>query len=179
MSRIGRAPVVIPAGVEVKVSGSEVEVKGPKGKLAFTFNNAMDIAVDGGTLTVSRPNDEKENRSLHGMTRALIQNMVTGVSDGFKKELEMIGVGYKASVSGKKLVINAGYSHPVEMEIGEGLNVETPQPTKIIISGIDKQQVGEFAANVRKVRPPEPYKGKGIKYSDERIRRKVGKTGAK
>lgn len=179
MSRIGNAPVVIPAGVEIKLDGSFVKVKGPHGELEYTFNENIKISMEDGVVKVERPNNNKENRSLHGTTRALIQNMVTGVSSKFKKELEMVGVGYKSSVAGKKLVINAGYSHPVEMEIPAGLTVEVPQPTKIIISGIDKQVVGAFASNVRKVRPPEPYKGKGIKYIDEHIRRKVGKTGSK
>ena len=179
MSRIGNAPVVIPAGVEVKLDGSLVKVKGPHGELEYTFNENIGISMEDGVVKVERPNNSKVNRSLHGTTRALIQNMVTGVNSKFKKELEMVGVGYKANIAGKNLVINAGYSHPVEMEIPEGLTVEVPQPTKIIISGIDKQVVGAFASNVRKVRPPEPYKGKGIKYSDEQIRRKVGKTGSK
>ena len=179
MSRIGNAPVVIPAGVEIKLDGSFVKVKGPHGELEYTFNENIKISMEDGVVKVERPNNNKENRSLHGTTRALIQNMVTGVSSKFKKELEMVGVGYKSSVAGKKLVINAGYSHPVEMEIPVGLTVEVPQSTKIIISGIDKQVVGAFASNVRKVRPPEPYKGKGIKYIDEHIRRKVGKTGSK
>lgn len=179
MSRIGNAPVVIPAGVEIKLDGSFVKVKGPHGELEYTFNENIEISIEDGVVKVERPNNNKENRSLHGTTRALIQNMVTGVSSKFKKELEMVGVGYKSSIAGKKLVINAGYSHPVEMEIPAGLTVEVPQSTKIIISGIDKQVVGAFASNVRKVRPPEPYKGKGIKYIDEHIRRKVGKTGSK
>lgn len=179
MSRIGNAPVVIPAGVEIKLDGSFMKVKGPHGELEYTFNENIKISMKDGVVKVERPNNNKENRSLHGTTRALIQNMVTGVSSKFKKELEMVGVGYKSSVAGKKLVINAGYSHPVEMEIPAGLTVEVPQSTKIIISGIDKQVVGAFASNVRKVRPPEPYKGKGIKYIDEHIRRKVGKTGSK
>ena len=179
MSRIGNAPVVIPAGVEIKLDGSFVKVKGPHGELEYAFNKNIKISMEDGVVKVERPDNNKENRSLHGTTRALIQNMVTGVSSKFKKELEMIGVGYKSSVAGKKLVINAGYSHPVEMEIPAGLTVEVPQPTKIIISGIDKQVVGAFASNVRKVRPPEPYKGKGIKFEGEVIRRKEGKTGKK
>lgn len=179
MSRIGKAPVVLPAGVEVYIDGSTVKVKGPHGELESTFSPAMNISLSEGVLTVERPNDSKENKSLHGLTRALIQNMVTGVSAKFTKNLEMVGVGYKSSVSGNTLVINAGYSDPVEMEIPAGLTVDVPQPTKIAISGIDKQMVGAFAANIRKVRPPEPYKGKGIKYADEKIKRKVGKTGSK
>ena len=179
MSRIGKAPVVIPKGVEVNVSGSHVAVKGPKGKLEFTFEPVMTIKVEDGEVLVSRPDDDKHNRSLHGMTRAIINNMVTGVNTGFQKELNMVGVGYKANLAGKKLVVNAGYSHPVEMEVEAGLEVEVPKPTVIIVKGIDKQQVGAFAANVRSIRLPEPYKGKGIKYDDEHIRRKVGKTGSK
>ena len=179
MSRIGKAPVVIPKGVEVNVSGSQVAVKGPKGKLEFTFEPVITIKVEDGQVLVSRPDDHKHNRSLHGMTRAIINNMVTGVNTGFQKELNMVGVGYKANLAGKKLVVNAGYSHPVEMEVEAGLEVEVPKPTVIIIKGIDKQQVGAFAANVRSIRLPEPYKGKGIKYADEHIRRKVGKAGSK
>lgn len=179
MSRIGNAPVVIPAGVEVKVDGTNVSVKGPHGQLEYTFNSNMNITLEDGILKVARPNNSKDNRALHGLTRALIANMVSGVSTKFTKELEMIGVGYKSSLSDGNLVINAGYSHPVIMVIPKELNVEVPQPTKIIISGIDKQVVGAFAANVRKIRPPEPYKGKGIKYTTEQVKRKVGKTGSK
>ncbi len=179
MSRIGNAPVVVPAGVEVKIEGTFVSVKGPHGQLEYTFNSNMIITLEDGILKVARPNNSKDNRALHGLTRALIANMVSGVSTKFTKELEMIGVGYKSSLSDGNLVINAGYSHPVVMEIPKDLSVEVPQPTKIIISGIDKQVVGAFAANVRKVRPPEPYKGKGIKYSTEQVKRKVGKTGSK
>jgi len=179
MSRIGNAPVVIPAGIEVKIDGAFVSVKGPHGQLEYTFNNNMIISLEEGVLKVARPNNNKENKALHGLTRALIANMVSGVSTKFTKELEMIGVGYKSSLADGKLVINAGYSHPVLMDIPEHLTVEVPQPTKIIVSGIDKQAVGAFAANVRKVRPPEPYKGKGIKYTTEQVKRKVGKTGSK
>lgn len=179
MSRIGNAPVAIPAGVEVKIDGTFVQVKGQHGQLEFNFNNSMKITQEDGILKVERPDDIKQNKALHGMTRAIIQNMVTGVSAKFTKEMEMIGVGYKAAIAGDKLTINAGYSHPVEMIVPEGLSVEVPVPTKIIISGIDKQVVGALAANIRKVRPPEPYKGKGIKYSTETVKRKVGKTGSK
>ena len=179
MSRIGNAPVVIPAGVEVKIDGSLVQVKGPHGELEFDFNSNIKVSQEDGVLKVVRPDDSKQNKALHGMTRALIQNMVSGVSSKFKKELEMVGVGYKSSIAGNVLTINAGYSHPVVMEVPEGLSVEVPKPTSIIITGIDKQVVGAFAANVRKVRPPEPYKGKGIKYANEQIKRKVGKTGSK
>lgn len=179
MSRIGNAPVVIPAGVEVKIDGSLVQVKGPHGELEFDFNSNIKVSQEDGVLKVERPDDSKQNKALHGMTRALIRNMVSGVSSKFKKELEMVGVGYKSSIAGNILTINAGYSHPVVMEVPEGLSVEVPKPTSIIITGIDKQVVGAFAANVRKVRPPEPYKGKGIKYANEQIKRKVGKTGSK
>lgn len=179
MSRIGDAPVVIPAGVEIKLDKSFIKVKGPHGELEYTFNKNIKISTKDGVIRVGRSDNDKESRALHGTTRALIQNMVTGVSSKFKKELEMVGVGYKSSISGNKLIVNAGYSHPIEMKIPVGLTVEVPQPTKIIIFGIDKQVVGAFASNIRKLRPPEPYKGKGIKYIDEHIRRKVGKTGSK
>lgn len=179
MSRIGKAPVIIPEGVKVKISGSHVVVNGPKGNLEFTFNPLITIKIKDDKILISRSCDDKNNRSLHGTTRAIINNMVTGVSTGYQKELNMFGVGYKANLLGKKLVINAGYSHPIEMEIETGLEVEVPKPTVIIIKGIDKQQVGAFAANVRSIRLPEPYKGKGIKHAGEYTRRKVGKTGSK
>lgn len=177
MSRIGKKPVVIPAGVEVKLDGNTVTVKGAKATLTQTVNPAITVEVEGNEVLLSRPNDAKENRSLHGLYRALINNMVVGVSEGFKKELDVNGVGYRAAVNGKKLVLTVGYSHPVEMDIPEGLTVECPNPNKIVVSGADKQQVGQYAAEVRKKRPPEPYKGKGIKYADEHIRRKEGKAG--
>ena len=180
MSRIGRAPIAVPAGVEIKVEDNNVvTVKGPKGTLTQKFNPNMTIAVEGAVATVSRPNDAKENRSLHGLTRTLLNNMVVGVTEGFKKELEVNGVGYRVAKEGNKLVMNLGYSHQVTMEEIPGITIEVPGPNKIIINGCDKQLVGQFAANVREKRPPEPYKGKGIKYVDEVIRRKVGKTGAK
>ena len=180
MSRIGRMPVTIPAGVEVTIAdGNLVTVKGPKGTLTQQMHSAMTIAKDGNEVTVARPNDEKENRALHGLTRALIHNMVVGVSEGYKKELEINGVGYRAAKEGNKLILTIGYSHPVEMEEIPGISIEVPAQNKIVISGCDKQMVGQFAAEVREQRPPEPYKGKGIKYADEVIRRKVGKTGAK
>lgn len=178
MSRIGNAPIAVPAGVEVKIDQNYVSVKGPKGTLEDTFNKDMKIDLTDGVITVARPSDKKEHRALHGLTRALINNMVIGVTQGFEKNLEMVGVGYKAQMQGKKLVINAGFSHPVEMDPGDDLQVEVPAPTKISIKGISKSKVGAFAANVRAVRPPEPYKGKGIKYAGEYVRRKVGKTGA-
>ena len=180
MSRIGRAPISIPAGVEIKVEDNNVvTVKGPKGTLTQQFNPNMTIAVEGAVITVSRPNDAKENRALHGLTRTLISNMIVGVTEGYKKELDVNGVGYRVAKEGTNLVMNLGYSHQVIMSEIEGISIEVPGPNKIIISGCDKQAVGQFAAEVREKRPPEPYKGKGIKYSDEVIRRKVGKTGAK
>ena len=180
MSRIGRAPVAIPAGVEVNVADNNVvTVKGPKGTLTQQFNENLTITVEGNVITVARPNDLKENRALHGLTRSLINNMVVGVTEGFKKTLEVNGVGYRVALEGNKLVMNLGFSHQVIMEAPAGITVEVPNPNLIIVSGYDKQLVGQFAANVREKRRPEPYKGKGIKYSDEVIRRKVGKTGAK
>ena len=177
MSRIGRAPITIPAGVEVKVDGSTVSVKGPKGTLTKTMHSNMTIAMEGNVITVSRPNDLKENRSLHGLTRTLIANMIEGVANGYKNELEINGIGYRAEMKGKDLVMKIGYSHDVVMPQPEGITVEVPAPNKIIVSGADKEKVGQFAAEVREKRLPEPYKGKGIKYVDEYIRRKEGKAG--
>jgi len=177
MSRIGRAPITIPAGVEVKVDGSTVTVKGPKGTLTKTMHSNMTIAMEGNVITVTRPNDLKENRSLHGLTRTLIANMIEGVANGYKKELEINGIGYRAEIKGKDLVMKIGYSHDVVMPQPEGITVEVPAPNKIIVSGADKEKVGQFAAEVREKRLPEPYKGKGIKYVDEYIRRKEGKAG--
>ena len=179
MSRIGRKPISIPAGVDVKIDGNVVTVKGPKGTLTREFHPNMHIAQEGNELLVTRPNDEKENRSLHGLTRTLLHNMVVGVTEGFKKELDVNGVGYRVAMDGKKLVMNLGFSHQVFMEGPEGITIETPSANKIVISGASKEQVGQFAAEVREKRPPEPYKGKGIKYTDEVIRRKEGKTGVK
>ena len=176
MSRIGRKPIVIPAGVEVKVEGSVVTVKGPKGTLTNTFNADMAIAVEGNEVIVTRPSDVKEHRSLHGLTRTLISNMVIGVTEGFKKELQVNGVGYRVQKQGKDLVMNLGYSHQVIMPEPDGITIEVPGPNSIIVTGPDKQKVGQFAAEVREKRPPEPYKGKGIKYIDEHIRRKEGKA---
>ena len=176
MSRIGRAPIAIPAGVDVVVDGSTVTVKGAKGTLTRTMNSNITITKDGDTITVTRPNDQKENRSLHGLTRTLIANMVEGVANGYKKELQVNGVGYRAQKQGKDLVMNLGYSHQVIMPEVDGITVDVPNNTTIIISGPDKQKVGQFAAEVREKRPPEPYKGKGIKYVDEYIRRKEGKA---
>ena len=177
MSRIGRMPIAVPAGVDVKIDGSTVTVKGPKGTLTRTVSSNITVTLDNGVITVTRPNDLKENRSLHGLTRTLIANMVQGVNEGFKKELEINGIGYRAAKQGKDLVLNIGYSHDVIMSEIDGITVEVPAPNKIIISGPDKQKVGQFAAEVRGKRPPEPYKGKGIKYIDEVIRRKEGKAG--
>ena len=180
MSRIGKMPIEIPAGVEVKIGeNNEVTVKGANGTLTQQMQSEMIIKVDGSTITVERPSEQKMHKSLHGLTRTLIANMITGVSEGFKKELEINGVGYRAAKQGNKLVMNLGYSHQVEMEEIDGIKIDVPQPNQIIISGPDKQKVGQFAANVREKRPPEPYKGKGIKYIDETIRRKEGKTGSK
>ena len=176
MSRIGKKPIIIPAGVDVKLNGSEVTVKGPKGELKNTFNSAMAIAIEGNEIIVTRPSDVKEHRSLHGLTRTLIANMVEGVTNGFTKELEVNGVGYRVQKQGKNLVMNLGFSHQVIMEEIPGITIEVPSPNKIVISGADKQMVGQFAAEVREKRPPEPYKGKGIKYVDEYIRRKEGKA---
>ena len=176
MSRIGKKPITIPAGVEVKLNGSEVTVKGPKGELKNTFNADMAIAIEGNEIVVTRPSDVKEHRALHGLTRTLIANMVEGVTNGFAKELEVNGVGYRVQKQGKNLVMNLGYSHQVIMEEIPGISIEVPAPNKIVISGADKQMVGQLAAEVREKRPPEPYKGKGIKYVDEYIRRKEGKA---
>ncbi len=180
MSRIGKQPITIPAGVEITIgANNEVTVKGAKGTLVQTMPADMIIKKDGDTVTVERPSDNKEHRALHGLTRTLVANMVTGASEGFTKQLEINGVGYRAAKQGNKLVMNLGYSHQVEMEEIDGIKIDVPQPNQIIISGPDKQKVGQFAAQVREKRPPEPYKGKGIKYVDEYIRRKEGKTGAK
>ncbi|MEG1500368.1 MAG: 50S ribosomal protein L6 [Clostridiales bacterium] len=179
MSRIGKMPIQVPSGVTVSINGTAVEVKGPKGTLAREFSPEMEIKLEEDLLSVYRPSDNPKHRALHGLTRALLANMVTGVTNGFEKSLELIGVGYRASKNGEKLNLAVGYSHPVEMDPGIDLQVEVPTPNKIIVKGIDKEKVGALAANIRKVRPPEPYKGKGIKYSDEVIRRKAGKAGAK
>ncbi len=176
MSRIGKKPIAIPAGVDVKVNGSEVTVKGPKGELKNTFNSEINIAVEGNEIIVTRPSDEKNHRALHGLTRTLIANMVEGVTNGYSKELEVNGVGYRVQKQGNNLVMNLGYSHQVIMSEVAGITIDVPAPNRIVISGADKQQVGQFAAEVREKRPPEPYKGKGIKYVGEYIRRKEGKA---
>ena len=180
MSRIGRMPITIPAGVEVTVGADNVvTVKGPKGTLTHQMHPSMSIEKDGAVIHVKRASDDKEHRSLHGLTRSLLHNMVVGVHETFKKELEINGVGYRAVKEGKTLVMNLGYSHQVRVDEIDGITIEVPAQNKIVIVGCDKQKVGQFAAEVREKRPPEPYKGKGIKYADEVIRRKVGKTGAK
>ena len=180
MSRIGKLPIAIPAGVDVTIgANNEITVKGAKGTLVQTMSADMIIKKDGEAIVVERPSDVKEHRALHGLTRTLIANMVIGVSEGYSKTLEINGVGYRAAKQGNKLVMNLGYSHQVEMEEIDGIKIDVPQPNQIIISGYDKQKVGQFAAQVREKRPPEPYKGKGIKYVDEVIRRKEGKTGSK
>ena len=177
MSRIGRKPVIIPQGVQVQIDGNTIKVKGPKGELVQQFHPDMKVVADGSQVSVERPSDEKLHRSLHGLTRSLISNMVEGVTHGFSKALDINGVGYRAAKQGQKLVLTIGYSHPVELKPLNGIEFEVPAPTKIIVKGIDKQAVGQMAAQVRAVREPEPYKGKGIKYEKEIIRRKAGKAG--
>lgn len=179
MSRIGKLPVALPQGVAVNVENNVVTVKGPKGTLSQAMSNELDIKIENEHVIVTRPNDDKKVRALHGLTRALIHNMVVGVTQGYKKTLVLEGVGYRAAKQGKKLVLTVGYSHPVEIEPLEGVEIEVPAATQIVISGIDKQKVGQMAAVIRAVREPEPYKGKGIRYSDEVVRRKEGKTGKK
>lgn len=179
MSRIGLAPIDIPKGVDINIDkGNHVTVKGPKGELARKLAHDMDISVEDSVIKVSRPTNQKHHRALHGLTRALINNMVLGVTTGFEKRLDLVGVGYRCAAQGNKLTLTVGYSQPVEMDAPKGIEVEVEGTNKIIIKGIDKEQVGGFAANVRKVRPPEPYKGKGIRYEGEQVRRKEGKTGA-
>jgi large subunit ribosomal protein L6 len=178
MSRVGKKPIEVPAGVTVTVGDNNVvTVKGPKGELSRAFNKDIAVSQEENILTVSRPSDSKEHRTIHGTTRALIANMITGVSTGFERSLELVGVGYRAQLQGTKLVLNVGYSHPVEFTPEEGLQVEVPANTKVVIKGIDKERVGALASNIRQVRPPEPYKGKGIRYEGEVVRRKEGKTG--
>ena len=177
MSRIGRKPINIPAGVTATIADGVITVKGPKGTLDFAYNPNMTVEIKDNVIEVTRPNDAKENRSLHGLTRTLINNMVIGVTEGYKKELEVNGVGYRVQKQGNKCVMSLGFSHQVIVEDTEDIKIEVPDPNKIVILGIDKQKVGQFAAEVREKRPPEPYKGKGIKYADEVIRRKEGKAG--
>lgn len=179
MSRIGLAPIEIPKGVDINIDkGNKVTVKGPKGELARKLAHDMNISVEDAMIKVTRPTNQKHHRALHGLTRALLNNMVVGVTTGFEKRLNLVGVGYRCAAQGNKLTLTVGYSQPVEMDAPKGIEVEVEGTNKIIIKGIDKEQVGEFAANVRKVRPPEPYKGKGIRYEGEYVRRKEGKTGA-
>jgi large subunit ribosomal protein L6 len=177
MSRIGNAPVPLPAGVDVAVEGSTVTVTGPKGTLARAFSDRIGFAVADGRIVVSRRNDERQSRALHGLSRALVANMVTGVSTGFVRELQMVGVGYRAALQGNTLELLVGFSHPVRMTAPEGISFEVPEPTRIVVRGIDRERVGQVAAEIRRVRPPEPYKGKGIRYVDEKVRRKAGKAG--
>lgn len=179
MSRIGNKPITVPAGVEVTLDGQKITVKGPKGTLTREINNNMKVTLDGNVITIARPDDEPANKSLHGLTRTLINNMVQGVVTEYTRELEINGVGYRAAKQGKKLVLTLGYSHPVEMEEPEGITFEVPSPNQIIVKGIDKEKVGQTAAVIRTKRPPEVYRGKGIKYVEEHIRRKEGKTGKK
>ena len=177
MSRIGKKPIEIPKGVDVKVDGQTVTVKGPKGELTQSFDKDLKIELNDGVLTVERPNDIKRIKALHGLTRTLIYNKIIGVTEGYTKSLEIIGTAYRAAKKGKVLSLNLGFSHPLDIEDPEGIEVEVPSPNSIIIRGNDKQQVGAYAAYIRRFREPEPYKGKGIKYTDEHVRRKVGKTG--
>lgn len=176
MSRIGKRPVEVPQGVDVTVQGSAVRVKGPKGELTLNAHPSMDVKVDDSEIVVNRPSDKPEHRALHGLTRTLISNMVTGVTTGYTKALEIVGVGYKAEKSGKGVKITVGFSHTVQYDAPAGITIDTPNPTTLVISGADKQMVGQVAAEIRGVRPPEPYKGKGIRYQGEQIRRKAGKT---
>jgi len=179
MSRIGNKPITVPAGVEVKIDGHKITVKGPKGSLEKEFHKNMEISLGGNVLTVKRPDDEPANRSLHGLTRTLLNNMIVGTTDGFERKLEVNGVGYRASKKGNNLLLNLGYSHPVEVEAPAGITFDVPNPNEIIVKGMDKELVGQTAAVVRTKRPPEVYRGKGIKYAEEVIRRKEGKAGKK
>jgi large subunit ribosomal protein L6 len=179
MSRIGKRPVILPNNVKCNINESTVVIEGPKGKLNFQIPEGIKVKTEDGKIVVERTSDEKNIRALHGLTRAMINNMVIGVTEGFQKELEIVGVGYRAQVQGKKLVMQLGFSHPVEYPIPEGITIETPNPTTIIVKGIDKQKVGEVAAEIRAFYPPEPYKGKGIRYRGEYVRRKAGKAGVK
>ena len=177
MSRIGRLPVQIPSGVDVTIAGQTVTVKGPKGTLSQTVAEPITVAQEDGTIAVARPNDERESRSLHGLSRTLIANMVTGVTDGYSKTLEIVGTGYRVTAKGSDLEFALGFSHPVPVKAPDGITFRVEAPTRFVVEGIDKQKVGEVAANIRKLRKPDPYKGKGVRYSGEKIRRKVGKTG--
>ncbi len=176
MSRIGKQPVVLPAGITAKVAGKTVTLKGPKGELALQAPETVEVVLDGSTLTIARAGDDKQSRADHGTTRALLQNMVDGVKNGYSRELEIQGVGFKASIAGSKLTLNVGYSHPVEYTVPDGITVAVTDGTQLKVSGIDKQLVGQVSARIRAFRPPEPYKGKGVRFKDERVRRKAGKT---
>ncbi|MCD6384148.1 50S ribosomal protein L6 [Candidatus Sumerlaeota bacterium] len=179
MSRIGKIPINIPKGINVKISNNHIEVAGAKGKLELTCNDYVEVVKEGDQILVKRKDDSKKSRAFHGLYQRLLQNMVKGVSEGFTKELEIVGLGYKALKEGKRIVLNLGYSHPINFEPPEGIEIEVPNPNRIVVKGIDKQKVGQVAANIRALRPPEPYKSKGIRYVGEYIRRKVGKTGGK
>ena len=177
MSRVGKAPITLPSGVNVAIDGNKVTVKGPKGQLDRDFHERVSISQEDGVLTVARSDDERESRALHGLSRALLNNMVIGVSDGYVKELSIVGVGYRAALKGSTLDFQLGFSHPVSVTAPAGITFEVPEPTRVIISGIDKEAVGQIASEIRAIRPPEPYKGKGIRYKDEQVRRKAGKAG--
>ncbi len=177
MSRIGNNPITLPDGVDVSLSGTTVVVKGPKGELHQDLDERITLTLEDGVVTATRADDERDTRALHGLSRALVSNMVVGVSEGYRKELQMVGVGYRAQLQGNRLQLQVGFSHPVFMDTPDGITFEVPEPTKIIVSGIDKQKVGQVAADIRRIRPPEPYKGKGIRYVDEYVRRKAGKAG--
>ena len=180
MSRIGKAPVTVPSGVDITVDGATITVKGPKGTLSRAIPGDITISQEDGVLNVARPDDERRNRALHGLTRSLVNNMVIGVTDGFKKNLEIVGVGYRAEAQGPTgLRLNLGFSHPVTVQAPDGITFEVPTPTQVVINGIDKEVVGQVAANIRSIRKPEPYKGKGVRYAGERVLRKAGKTGKK
>ncbi|MDH5371544.1 MAG: 50S ribosomal protein L6 [Acidimicrobiia bacterium] len=177
MSRIGKAPIPIPSGVNIAIDGQAVTVKGPKGQLERDFHERVSISQDDGILTVERINDERQSRAIHGLSRALLANMVIGVSDGYSKELSIVGVGYRAALKGNSIDLQLGFSHPVSVDAPAGITFEVPEPTRIIVSGIDKEAVGQIASEIRAIRPPEPYKGKGIRYTGEHVRRKAGKAG--
>jgi large subunit ribosomal protein L6 len=177
MSRIGKSPVQLPSGVTVEISGSDVTVKGPKGTLTRRFHEKVAFSQEDGVVTVTRVDEERESKALHGLSRALLANMVVGVSEGYRRELQTVGVGYRAALKGKDLELQVGFSHPVEVVAPEGIDFEVPEPTQIVITGIDKELIGQIAADIRSIRPPEPYKGKGIRYANEHVRRKAGKSG--